>query len=92
MLGATPDPGGGWDPVQGPQYSDQLPVYHRVDVRLTHLFSRWGGNWVVFGEVMNLLDRHNAASYSYTPDYTVRRVNESYFSRRILVAGLSLGW
>ena len=92
VLGATANPGGGWDPVQGPHYSDNLPVYHRVDLRLTHLFSRWGGNWVVFGEVMNLLGRHNAASYSYTPDFSVRRVNESYFSRRILVAGLSLTW
>jgi hypothetical protein len=92
ILGATPNPGGGWDPIEGTPYSDRLPVYHRVDVRLTHLFSRWGGRWVVFGEVMNLLDRHNAASYSYSPDYQVRSVNESYFSRRILVAGLSLGW
>jgi hypothetical protein len=69
-----------------------LPVYHRVDVRLTRLFSRWGGRWVTFGEVMNLLDRHNAASYSYSPDFSVRRVDESYFSRRILVAGVSLSW
>ena len=41
---------------------------------------------------MNLLGRHNAASYSYTPDFSARRVNESYFSRRILVAGISLTW
>jgi hypothetical protein len=92
VLGATTNPGGGWDPIEGPRYSDHLPAYHRVDVRLTHLFSRWGGNWAVFGEVMNLLNRHNAASCTYTPDYSVRTVNESYFSRRILVAGLSLGW
>jgi len=92
VLGATPNPGGGWDPIEGSRYSDHLPVYHRVDVRLTRLFSRWGGNWVAFGEVMNLLDRHNAASYSYSPDYSARRVNESYFSRRILVAGFSLSW
>jgi vitamin B12 transporter len=92
VLGATTNPGGGWDPIEGPRYSDRLSVYHRVDVRLTHLFSRWGGNWVVFGEVMNLLDRHNAASYSYKADFSARTVNESYFSRRILVAGFSLSW
>ena len=92
VLGATPNPGGGWNPVEGDRYSDHLPVYHRADVRLTHQFSLWGGRWVAFGEVMNLLGRHNAASYAYSPDYATRRVNESYFSRRILVAGFSLAW
>jgi outer membrane receptor protein involved in Fe transport len=92
ILGATANPGGGWDPIEGSRYSDHLPVYHRVDVRLTHLFNRWGINCVVFGEVMNLLDRHNTASYAYSPDYSSRSVNESYFSWRILVVGASLGW
>ncbi|WP_306590995.1 TonB-dependent receptor [Geothrix sp. 21YS21S-4] len=92
ILGATPNPGGGWDPIEGAQYSDRLPVYRRVDVRLTHLFSLRGLNGVVFGEVMNLLARHNAAAYVYTPDFSERRVSESYFSRRILVAGLTLSW
>jgi outer membrane receptor protein involved in Fe transport len=92
VLGATPNPGGGWDPIEGSRYSDNLPVYHRVDLRLTHLFRYRSVNCVVFGEVMNLLNRHNAASYSYSPDFSVRQVNESYFSRRILVAGASLSW
>jgi len=92
VLGATMDPRGGWDPIEGPRYSDRLPVYHRVDLRLTHLFHRWGVNCVVFGEVMNLLARHNAASYAYSADFSERRVNESYFSRRLLVAGASLSW
>jgi hypothetical protein len=67
-------------------------VYDRLDVRLTHLFSLRGVNCVVFGEVMNLLARHNAAAYAYTPDFSQRHVSESYFSRRILVAGASLTW
>jgi hypothetical protein len=92
ILGATPNPGGGWDPIEGARYSDRLPVYHRVDLRLTRLFSLPGVNCVVFGEVMNLLARHNAASYAYTPDFSERRVSESYFSRRILVVGASLSW
>jgi hypothetical protein len=92
VLGAVPNPGGGWDPIEGPRYSDHLPLYHRLDARLTHLFSWRGVSCVVFGEVMNLLNRHNAASYTYSPDYSERRVNESYFSRRILVAGTSLSW
>ena len=92
VVGATPNPGGGWDPIEGSRYADHLPVYHRVDVRLTHLFHRWGVNCVVFGEVMNLLNRHNAASYAYTPDFSERRISESYFSRRILVVGAYLSW
>ncbi|WLT31413.1 TonB-dependent receptor [Geothrix sp. PMB-07] len=92
VLGATANPGGGWDPLEGARYSDRLPVYHRLDARLTHLFNRWGINCVVFGEVMNLLNRHNAASYAYSADFSQRRVNESYFSRRLLIAGASLSW
>jgi hypothetical protein len=92
ILGATPNPGGGWDPMEGAPFSDRLPVYNRLDVRLTHLFSVRGVNCVVFGEVMNLLARHNAASYAYTPDFSHRQVSESYFSRRILVIGASLNW
>jgi hypothetical protein len=92
VLGATKDPRGGWDPIQGPPYSDRLPVYHRVDLRLTRLFHRRGVTCVVFGEVMNLLARHNAASYAYSADFRERHIHESYFSRRILVAGASLSW
>jgi hypothetical protein len=92
ILGGTPNPGGGWDPVEGSRYSDNLPVYRRLDARLTHLFHYRSVNCVVFGEVMNLLNRHNVASYIYSPDFSVRQVNESYFSRRILVAGASLSW
>ena len=92
VLGATLDPRGGWDPIEGSRYSDHLPVYDRVDLRLTHLFHCWGVNCVVFGEVMNLLARHNAASYAYSADFSERHINESYFSRRLLVAGASLTW
>jgi len=92
VLGATANPGGGWDPVEGAAFSDRLPAYGRTDLRLTRLFSWRGARWVTFGEVMNLLDRHNASGYSYLPDYSARKVTESYFSRRILVAGLTLSW
>ncbi len=92
ILGGLPDPKGGFDPILGPAYSDFLPAYGRGDLRLTHFFP-WGKvRCVVFGEVMNLLNRHNVAAYTYPPDYGHRGVNESYFSRRILVVGASLGW
>jgi hypothetical protein len=92
ILGGTPNPGGGWDPIESSRYSDNLPVYHRMDLRLTHLFGFRGLTCAAFGEIMNLLNRHNITAYTYSPDFSVRQVNESYFSRRILVAGVSLNW
>jgi hypothetical protein len=47
---------------------------------------------VTFLEIMNLLDHHNGASFSYSADFSQRRLEESTFSRRILVAGFSLSW
>jgi hypothetical protein len=35
---------------------------------------------------------HNVSSCAYTPDYGARITNDSYFSRRILVAGASIQW
>lgn len=92
VLGATPNPGGGWDPVEGPRFGDRLPAYARGDLRLTRIRSFRGVRTVLFAEVMNVLNRHNAARYTYTPDFATRGVEESYFSRRILVAGVNLAW
>ncbi|MBI1751097.1 MAG: TonB-dependent receptor [Acidobacteria bacterium] len=92
VLGATPNPGGGWDPVEGPVYGDRLPVYHRLDLRLTRLYRAGPFTGAAFAEVMNLLNRHNVTAYTYSADFSQRSVNESYFSRRILVAGLTLSW
>jgi outer membrane receptor protein involved in Fe transport len=92
IVGGLADGDGGFGPQEGRTYSDRLPAYGRMDVRLTRIFSSHGFRCVAFAEVMNLLDRHNVASYSYSPDYSQRRREESYFSRRILVAGFSLGW
>ncbi len=92
VLGATPNPDGGWNPVEGPRFGDRLPAYARGDLRLTRIRSFRGVRTVVFGEVMNVLNRHNAARYTYSPDFSQRDIEESYFSRRILVAGVSLAW
>ena len=92
IIGGLPDGNGAFEPQEGKTYSDRLPAYGRMDLRLTRIFPFHGLRCVAFAEVMNLLDRHNVASYSYSPDYSQRRREESYFSRRILVAGISLGW
>lgn len=92
ISGGLPDGDGGFEPQEGRSYSDRLPAYGRMDFRLTKIFPFQGLRCVAFAEVMNLLDRHNVSGYSYSPDFSQRRREESYFSRRILVAGFSLGW
>lgn len=92
VVGAVPNPGGGWDPIEGPRYADRLPDYARADLRLTRIRTWSGVRVVAFAEVMNLLDRHNAARYTYSPDFSRREIEESYFSRRILVVGVNLAW
>lgn len=91
ILGGSPR-GAGYDPVAGAPYSERLPPYFRTDLRLTRLVAFKGFRGAAFAEVMNLLNRHNASGYSYNADFSQRRTEESTFSRRILVAGVSLSW
>ncbi len=91
IRGGTPN-GTGFDPLEGPRYGDRLPLYHRADLRLTRLLAWAGLRIAAFGEVMNLLDRPNAAAYSYSADFSHRSPEASTFSRRILVVGASLSW
>lgn len=88
-----------WRPVFGAHQSDEMPDYRRVDVRLTKLFSlpAWGavpesGVCVFYVEVLNVLDDANVLEWVYNEDYSERHANESYFSRRLAVAGFVLSW
>ena len=92
ILSGLDDGQGGWLPQEGPRYSDRLPTYHRLDLRLTHLFTTGKLRWVAFLETMNLLNRRNLSGYSYSPDYQIRRDEPSYFSKRLVVGGLTLMW
>lgn len=102
----TPVTGGAYDadrdvyrPVYGPDYSDEMPAYGRLDLRVTRLFSMpgWGavpasGACAVYVEGLNVFDIGNVLDYVYNSDYSERYETESYFSRRLLVAGFSLTW
>jgi hypothetical protein len=88
-----------WRPVFGAHQSDEMPDYRRVDVRLTKLFSLpalgsipESGVCVFYVEVLNVLDDRNVLDWVYNDDYSSRYANESYFSRRLAVAGFSLSW
>jgi len=100
VVGRTFDPERGvWRPVEGENNSGRMPAFSRVDLRATYLFSlpAFGGIkassvCVAYLEALNVLNRHNTLRYSWNEDYTVRSSEDSYFGRRLLVAGVSLAW
>jgi hypothetical protein len=88
-----------WRPVYGEHGSATLPAYHRLDLRLTKLFSlpAMGGIkpssvCVFYIEGLNVLGIENVLDYVYDSDYSARHAKYSYFSRRMLVAGFGLSW
>jgi len=100
VVGATFDAGAAlWRPAYAENNSGHLPTYHRLDLRLTRLFSlppmgglRESSVCVFFIEALNVLDTRNVLDYVYSEDYSERRTSDSYFSRRMLVAGFALSW
>ncbi len=100
VVGRTYDGARGiWRPVYGENNSGRLPAFSRVDLRATHLFSlpavgglKASSVCVAYVEAMNVLNRHNTLRYSYSADYAERRSEDSYFGRRLIVAGVSLAW
>ena len=78
------------EPVYGDALSRRLPDYVRLDARLTR-FQQLGGRMAVFYlEILNVLDRDNAAIIVYDADWENPRTLGSFFSDRTLVAGMEL--
>lgn len=100
VVGRTYDPSRQlWRPIFGENQSAWLPAYHRVDVRATKLFSMPKGAGfpatgvcVAYVEALNVLNTRNVLRYDYNADYSQRYARDSYFARRIAVAGFSLSW
>ncbi len=100
VVGATYDPVRRfWRPVYGAHGSALMPAYDRADLRLMRLFSlpRLGrlpasGTCVAYVEGLNMLGQRNVLEYTYSFDYKRRYATESYFGRRMLVAGFSTTW
>jgi hypothetical protein len=88
-----------WRPVFGENDSALLPEYRRLDLRLTRFFTpprvlglRPGSRCVGYIEGMNALGLRNVLEYNWDADYVRRTARESYFARRLLVAGFLLTW
>ena len=90
---------GVWLPVLGENHSALIPAYHRLDLRVTRLFTpphvlglRPSSTCVAYVEGLNVLGIRNILEYEWNADLTQRIARESYFARRMLVAGFSLSW
>src|SRR5262245_43987843 len=86
-------------PIYGPHHSALMPEYHRLDVRLTRLFTlprarvtRPSAACAFYVEGINVLGIHNVLDYVYDETYSTRYRTELYFNRAMLVAGFSLTW
>lgn len=100
VIGATYDAARGiWRPTFGENGSGLMPAQHRLDLRLTHLFSLpallglpESSVCVAYMEGINVLGIRNTLEYHYNEDYSERTGQDSYFSRRMLVFGAGLAW
>lgn len=81
-----------YEPDYGATNSARFPNYKRVDLRLTYfgqLFDKY--SLVAYMEGLNILNFTNIFGYSYSPDYSSRKEILSYFGRRMIVVGCSIG-
>ena len=81
-----------YEPEYGETNSARFPNYKRVDLRLTYfgqLFDKY--MLVAYMEGLNILNFTNIFGYTYSPDYSSRKEILSYFGRRMVVIGCSIG-
>jgi len=88
-----------WRPIYAENNSARLPNYTRLDLRITRLFSLPAAGGlpessvcVLYVEGLNVLDTRNVLDVVYNEDYSASHETESYFGRRMLVAGFGLSW
>jgi len=91
VLGSETDPASGRPvPVYGEVHGERLPLYARLDARLTRFVPMRAGMGVVYAEVLNLLDRSNVAGYTYDAGYQARRPIDSFYATLTAVFGMGI--
>ena len=81
-----------YEPVYAGTNSSRFPDYKRVDLRLTYFGQIPGGfSFIGYVEGINILNFTNIFGYSYSPDYSERKEIKSYFGRRMIVFGFTVG-
>ena len=59
-------------PIYAETNSARLPVYHRLDLRVSKIFQLSGWRLGVFLELLNTYNRKNLLDYNYSDDYKTR--------------------
>jgi vitamin B12 transporter len=72
----------------GAVHSERIPDYQRLDARVTrYVFGQDRRMAVIYLEMLNLLDRRNVMSYTYSADGARRVPVNTVFARRTFVLG-----
>jgi hypothetical protein len=78
-------------PTHGAIHSERMPDYQRLDARVTRYFFGEGQRMgLVYLEMLNLLDRRNVMSYTYSAGSAERVPVNSVFAHRTFVLGVEL--
>jgi len=83
ILGSAP----GGDPLYGEPNGARLPMYFRLDGRLTRFIPFRNGFIVAYVEMLNLTNRANASAIVYDAEWENPRTVDSIFADRTFVAG-----
>ena len=59
-------------PIYAETYSDRLPPYHRLDLRVSKIFQFEGWKLGIFFELLNAYNRKNLLDFRYNENYTER--------------------
>ena len=59
-------------PIFAETYSDRLPPYHRLDLRVSKIFQFRGWNLGIFLELLNTYNRKNLLDFNYSEDCQTR--------------------
>ncbi|MCY4045291.1 MAG: TonB-dependent receptor plug domain-containing protein [Cellvibrionales bacterium] len=57
-----------FDPIYGKPFSERLPLYHQLDVRIEYLRERPWGFWKFYTDLLNAYNQKNITGYRYAPN------------------------